>query len=152
MRGECPIADNCIVKQSEVLRLAEKRGYSLTMLEQLTGIKKETLSTYKDKPSRPASMMPFSAVIKLMRALPDDLAELLIEDSDYGLKPLFARDRDWLQLGERASSLSAKIHKFQRTGPGIDHREDRELCEELREFAADAEAMVTGERQVELAA
>ena len=139
MRDECPVARSCIEKQARVLQLAERRGISLSLLAAQTEIPEPTLRCYIDKPSRAASMMPWSAMVKLIKALPDDLANLLIEDTGYILKPREAKERDWMGLAAEASGFVSKVCKCQQSGH-IDHRAEIELVGELRHLVADAEA------------
>lgn len=139
----CPVSRSCISRQDRVLRLAASReGSSFAMLAAETGIPEPTLRSYTDRPSRPAQMMPYSAVVKLLRALPDDLADLLIEESGYALKPRDTADKDWLGFAERTATFSAKVLRYQSTDGMIDHREDADLTNEARELASHAQGMV----------
>lgn len=145
MRDEDAISRNIVDRQDRILReggLAERRGLSLTLLSAETHIPVATLKSYRTTHSRPAAMMSLAAFVKLARALPADLASLLIEDSGLDLVAKTPVEKDWLALGERAAALASKVCRFQSTGGVIDHREDAELTDELREFAADAQAMV----------
>lgn len=140
MRDDCPVSRNCIEKQTRVLRLAEARGISIALLSAETGIPDQTLRSYVDKPSRPASLMSWAVLVKLLKALPDDLANLLMEDSDYVLKPREAKDRNWMGLAAEASGFASKVCAKCRDSGRVDHRAEIELVDELRHFVADAEA------------
>jgi hypothetical protein len=144
MRDDCPVSRNCIVKQAAVLRLAEARGHSIALLSAETQIPEPTLRSYIDKPSRPASLMSFAVVVKLLRALPADLAQLLLEDSGYQLVPAQCSEKDWPGLAKRASDLSSMVLDALSSGGRIDHREDAKLTDAARELAAEAEAMTAG--------
>lgn len=132
---------DCIVRQNEVFRLAEKRGFTLVVLSKLTGIPEATLSTYRDKPSRATSLMSYAAVIALMKALPDELADMLIEPSGYSLKPRERGPKNWMAFAERTAIFTSKVCRYQATGPGIDHQEDADLTEDARRLAAEAQVI-----------
>lgn len=145
MRDECAISRNILDRQDRILRsggIAERRGLSLKVLEAETGIPTETLKSYRRTNSREPSIMSLAAFVKLARALPADVASLLIEDSGFDLAPCRKREKDWLALGERAAGLASKVCRYQSTNGHIDNAEDADLTEELRAFAQDARAMV----------
>lgn len=142
MLDECSIARNLRVKQDSVFRLAEKRGISLALISAETEIPLPTLQSYRSTPSRKASVMSLATFIKLARALPDDLASLLIEDSEYYLSPLHPVDRDWMAFAEKTAAFTSKVCHYQVTGGHIDHCEDQDLAEEARQLAAEAQRMV----------
>jgi hypothetical protein len=145
MRDEDAISRNLADRQDRILReggLAERRGLTLALLHAETGLSVDTLKSYRRTKSREPAIMSLANFVKLALALPSDLSSLLIEETGLDLVAKTPVEKDWLSLGERAAALASKVCRYQSTGGVIDHREDAELTEELREFAADAQAMV----------
>lgn len=144
MRDDGAIERNLIIKQATFFRKAGERGFTVAVIEAETGIPGPTLSSYVDKPSRKASLMPLAAWIKIAAIpnFPTDLLSLLIEDSGHNAVRRDAEQASFLDLGERAGSFAAKVCRFQATGGHIDHGEKAELIEDLREFAAEAQGAI----------
>jgi hypothetical protein len=148
MRDDCPTRRNIIDRQDRIFcrgGLGEGKGLTRQLAE-AHGISWDTLKSYRVVPSRAESVMGLDMFVKLAkeRLLPIELLNLLIEGSGYALHPVASREKDWLQLAEKAAALASKVCRYQATGPGIDHGEDADLTDDLRTFAADAEAMVRG--------
>ncbi len=146
MRDDGAIERNLVVKQAAFFRAAAKRGFSAAVLAEETDIPATTLASYVDKPSRKASLMPLAVFVKLARVpeMPAELLSILIEDSGHDVVPHDPARACWLELGEKASSFAAKVFRYQATGGHIDHREDADLREDMRELVAEGQGAILG--------
>jgi hypothetical protein len=122
-----------------VLRIAKKRGITLSLLSAETDIPEPTLRAYANG----TNGLSWQNAKKLIRALPADLGSLLIEDTGYRLAPIEARGASWLALGERMAQFTGKILHFQGTGGGIDPREHAELREDVLVIISEGQGAAT---------
>lgn len=146
MRDDGQIERNLMVKQETFFRKAGERGFTIAVIAAETDIPGPTLGSYVDKPSRKASLMPLAAWIKIARIpnFPTDLLSMLIEDSGHDAVPRDPQRADWLRIGERATRFASKVFRYQATGNHIDHREDADLREDLREIVAEGQGAISG--------
>lgn len=133
------------IKQDTFFLACDRRGYSRVDLAERSGISADTLRIYVTVPSRPkSSIMSLAMVRRLIRAVPAELGSILIDGTGVHLVADDPKPAGWLTLAERMSGFVGKVLRYQATGPGIDHREEADLREDIITIIAEGEGQVRG--------
>ena len=92
--------------QRRIFRLAARdHGLELKQIAADSGIKYDTLLTYR---SEDPSMMPISALLKLVDVIPDYLLSQLLEPVQRHLAANESEDGDLAELGREAARFTAE--------------------------------------------
>jgi hypothetical protein len=130
MSHDCQITRNVRDRQDAVLRIAETRGMTLSLLAAETEIPADTLASYRRTNSREPSVMPLVNFIKVAKVLVErghgDLASLLIEDTGCGLQPRDPEAANLFAVGSAASGLASLICEAASDGR-FDHQEKAQI-------------------------
>ena len=124
--------------QRDVFRMfvGQGRRVSYRALEAATGIGEETLRTYSA-----GVAIPLHNLLRLIRALPDEAANMLLEPSGYMLAPIEPRESTWDGLAAEAAGFVSDVCTARADGT-IDHREDAQLKERTRKLIAEAQGVI----------
>lgn len=134
--------DNVRVAQETFFFAASKRGFTRQILAERSGISTDTLGIYCGTRERKASIMSLAKVRRLVAVVPLEVGSILLDGTGVHLVADDPRRAGWLSIADRMASFAAKVCRYQATGPGIDHREEADLREDIITIIAEGEGQV----------
>lgn len=105
------LEEKILTAQARIFRLAERdHDLSLKRLSLDSGIKYETLRSYAGNKGEP-SMMPVSAMCKLVGVIPDELLSQLLDPVGKHIADNGSGDENLDALGEDADAVATEVRR-----------------------------------------